>query len=292
MVGQCGCRQFHVSLRFGPGSKSLWPKDKNPSFFQGIIQAKQVSFFVGLKDNGKMQSITRWHEPSTEHRKKSSIMETTVARWGYLLLSPSHPASPGSPGLIVTIRSRPTAAHYDPETLCVRLVTPDGLERSVDLTQTTPVATPERVVIGKLSLRDRVDKRVDFFSFGATLEQTVAAHETVYALTSPAPILELSDRTDEIPDLLAAEVEALIAGCQALWGRNWEGYVRRRNQLDPLQLYISCLKSIFRLYREVRFFRNEHPEFYSMLLMEKELLIHEKSWTSNIPELESLLCPE
>jgi hypothetical protein len=218
-------------------------------------------------------------------------MEERIASLGYFLLPSTTANSPGYPGLLVAIRAEPTGEHYDPEVLHVHLRTTDGLARWCDLARQPLLHAPEQVVLGRLSLRDRVDKRVDFFTFGGCLDITTTAKETIYTLTSPAPILELTGRRDEISDQLTTEVEALMAGYLARWGRNNDGLVRCLVQQEPLVLYVACLKSLYRQYQQVSLFRQEYPQFYTMLRSERERLANENAWTHIQPDLEALLRP-
>ena len=65
----------------------------------------------------------------------------------------------------------------------------------------------------------------------------------------PAPILHLildepTSLGRTIPTILASEVEALLARRRAAWMPNLAAYQQRLAALDPITLYIGCLRSL------------------------------------------------
>jgi hypothetical protein len=154
-----------------------------------------------------------------------------MENWGYYFLPKSHPDSPGFTGLLVAIRKQPTEKHFDPQAMRLRLRdkyneakwTTLGLHSPLEL----PIKASIHVCPGEAMLRDRTDKRVNFFVFGGSLEAVSVPDETVYSLRSPAPILKLTDDRESVPDQLAAETEALIGELEVRSGSDEEGFARR-----------------------------------------------------------------
>lgn len=141
---------------------------------------------------------------------EQSVLEL-MKHWGYFPLPKPHPDSPGYSGLPVAIREQPTGKHFDLQTLHLRLRDEKGLARWRTLSWLSPLqAGTDHACAGLITLRDRSDKRVDFFTFGGTLEETSAPGEIVYALRSPAPVLELTAHDETVPDQLASETELLM----------------------------------------------------------------------------------
>ncbi|MFQ6057750.1 MAG: hypothetical protein ACE5MB_02565 [Anaerolineae bacterium] len=141
-------------------------------------------------------------------------------------------------------------------------------------------------------MRDRTDKRADFFTFGGSLEVTSGPREEVYSIRSPAPILELTAQQETIPDQLASETELLMGEMGARWGLDEEGFHRRLAEVDPLQFYLAALQSILRHYEHAHTLEEVDREFCDALRREREWLVTKGLWPANPPMLEDLLTPE
>ncbi len=218
--------------------------------------------------------------------------------WGYYLLPKSHPQSPGYTGLLVTIRKEPTGKHFDPQSmrLWIRLLRDEQEEiRQAKLWIDSPTALPIKgsihVCPGWVVLRDRHDRRASFFVFGGSLEAVSVPSETIYSLHSPAPILEITENLESVPDLLASETEALLGELQVKWGLGEEGFVRRLAQVDPLQFYLATLNSILARYEHDHTLQEASHEFYLALGNEKRWLVEKGQWPPS-SRLEELVAPD
>ncbi len=212
-----------------------------------------------------------------------------MAEWGYYLLPRSHPDSPGYSGLLVALRPRPTGQHFDPETMDLRLVA-GGYPDPVTLTPHQPPPAA-RIFPGRVILRDRRGKRVDFFCFGGELEAEGRPEERVYLLRSPAPILELNPNPEDVAHQLAAEVELMLGVFHARRA-NDDTLNRRLAGLDPLEFYQACLASILLRFERARALQVSYRDFYGALLREKVWLLKMGRWPANPPTLGALLEPE
>lgn len=218
-----------------------------------------------------------------------------MEKWGYDLLPPSHPGSPGHTGLLVAIREKPTRQHFDPETISLQIRDENGRAKRAKLRLEIPEdlaeAGPRHVCPGQVVLRDRADRRVDFFVFGGRLEATSAPDETVYSLHSPAPILKVKEDLESLQDQLAFETEALLARVEAKWGSDDEGFAHWLGQVDSLRFYLATVHWLLKHFEENRARREAAPELYQALRNEKIWLTSEGQWTATPSELESLLAP-
>lgn len=212
--------------------------------------------------------------------------------WGYYLLSQSHRDSPGYTGLLVVIRKQPTGKHFDSETLHLRIRDIEGVARRRTLSWLSAPPDSDRVCPGRVILRDRFDKSVEFFTFGGSLEVISRPGEIVYSLRSPAPILELTAQSETVPDQLASETELLIGELQVRWRLDEEGFDRRLGEVDPLRFYLATLRSILLHYERAQPLGKVYHEFYDALLQEKAWFVAEGLWPANLPLLEDLLAPD
>jgi hypothetical protein len=218
-----------------------------------------------------------------------------MENWGYYLLPKSHPDSPGYTGLLVAIRKKPTEKHFDPQTMRLRLRDKHNEAKWTTLGLHSPVELPIKASLhacpGEVILRDRTDKRANFFVFGGSLEAVSVPSETVYSLRSPAPILQLTDDPETVPDQLASETQALIGELQVRWGSDEEGFARRLAQVDPLQFYVATLETILAHYEQDHTLQETFHEFYLALRNGKGRLMERGQWPTTPPRLEALLAP-
>jgi hypothetical protein len=218
-----------------------------------------------------------------------------MENWGYYLLPQSHPDSPGYTGLLVAIRKQPTEKHFDPQAMRLRLRdkyeqakwTTLGLHSPLEL----PITATMHVCPGEVILRDRTDKRADFFVFGGSLEAVSVPGETVYSLRSPAPVLRLTDDPESVPDQFASESEANIGELRVRWASDEEGFARRLAQVDPFQFYLATLQSLIARYEREDYhaLQDAFHEFYLALHKEKGWLMERGQWSPTPLRLEELL---
>jgi len=212
--------------------------------------------------------------------------------WGYYLLPRAHLHSPGYTGLRIAIRGTPTKLHFDPESIRLRLRDEPGSANWTTLELGSPDQVTGHVCPGRVIVRDRLDKRIHFFTFGGSLEVAFAPGVIVYSLHSPAPILELTEPEESIPDQLASETEAMMGEVQARWGSNDAGFARRLAQLDPFQFYLASLRSILLRYGQSRALRESFEALYDALLGEERWLMQTGQWPAQPLMLEELLAPD
>jgi hypothetical protein len=156
-----------------------------------------------------------------------------------------------------------------------------------------PIEASLHACPGEVIVRDRTDKRTNFFVFGGSLEAVSVPGETVYSLRSPAPILQLTDDPESVPDQLASETEALIGELQVRWGSDERGFARRLAQADPFQFYLATLQAILARYeRDHHALQETFHEFYLALRNEKGRLMERGRWPATLPTLGELLAPK
>jgi hypothetical protein len=225
-------------------------------------------------------------DPKTRH------LVHQLANWGYYLLPQASPCSPGHTGLLVAIRETPTQAHFDPESIGANILDEDGVPEWTTLHREWRFPTSSRVSAGRVILRDRVKKTVEFFTFGGTIESFAVPGETVYSLRSPAPILEITpgESGSDIDDLIF-EVETLLARLHTAWGMDDDHFGLHLGQVAPDQLYVASLNSILTKLKQTPALRERHSELYTLLLKEKDWLKKNDCWPEDQPTLEQLLAP-
>jgi len=212
--------------------------------------------------------------------------------WGYYLLPQSHRDSPGYAGVLIVIREQPTGKHFDPKTLYLPVRDVEGVAKWTKLSWSSPPTDSNHVCPGRVILSDRFDKRVEFFTFGGSLEVTSGSGEMVCSLHSPAPVLELVAQQETIPDQLASETEALMGKIRAKWELDDRGFNQRLAEVNPLQFYLATLQSILLQYKHTPTLAEVYHELRDALLREKEWLVAKDLWPVDSLRLEDLLAPD
>ena len=219
-----------------------------------------------------------------------SVTELLRGR-GYYLLPKSHPSSPGYTGLAIAIRERPSNDQFDPIGIRVRLkeICEETDGWSV-LKISTSLEGVAHICHGLVTILDRTDNRKSFFTFGGSVESGRIDHGTVYAISSPVPILEMDVSEGSVPVQLAVETEAMIAKVKAKWEPDEEAFARRLDEVDPFEFYTAALEELLLRYR-----RGDCPATDSCrslcdaLHQERAWLKDSGKWPEKVARFEDLL---
>lgn len=212
---------------------------------------------------------------------------------GYVFAPQDDAFSIGHPRLEVYIRPEPTLRHYDPETLTVpvRVSSENGMDGTGERTVYHPAVGPrqDRITLGRIILRDRVDAREEAFSFGGTIEITSDPDCTRCSISSQAPILHLFCG-ETLADFIADEVEVVLAELKGRRAEQLEELDRGLALASPEDLYTTCLWEL--LERFENFEHRELPSYQELLqLLQQEIKLRQAAgeWPPKTPSLERLL---
>lgn len=220
--------------------------------------------------------------------------ENRPAEFGYHFFPKRYPHAPGYPRLDVDLIDVPTFRHYDPEYLDIPVArnTSAGQTPRVEVLKIYHPWTLKgeyKVCAGPVVLTDRVGKEVEAFTFGGDLRIQLEENYTTCSHESPAPILEIK-KGDDIPRILAEEMEIILAERRAAWIPNEEDYERRLVKADPLDLYIACLDFLREKYEKNS--RKELPHtHHSLKFIHEEIDVLRKLgvWPFLVPRIDKLL---
>ena len=210
--------------------------------------------------------------------------------WGYRTFPRQDDGDLGYGKLLVAIRQEPTEHHYDPERLRFRLRDATGEVRWRTASWRTPVEESGRICPAPLTLYDRHDKEVEFFTFGGTVDSTLHPDGLFYMFSSPAPILELVPPKETVPDQLAYEAEGILGELEEAWQEQYgEGFAGRLTEVEPLTLYCAILNAILLRYQAAPALQEAYHTLYAALQKEKKHLIGQGLWPERPPQPEDLL---
>jgi hypothetical protein len=218
-------------------------------------------------------------------------VDELIANWGYSFLDASHPDRLGYGGLVIAVREKPTSQHFDPENVHLHVRDAAGGMRATMLSWQSPRPVSDRVCPCRVILADRFDRRVEFWTFGGSLELTQQPDKMIYILRSPSPVLEILGQDDSIPDQLAFETEALLSQAAARWGRDDRGFEQCLAQTEPLHLYMAVLHSLLLRHKQFEAMEIVYPALDDALLSEKRWLKAEGLWPNKPPVVSDLLFP-
>ncbi len=229
----------------------------------------------------------------------SEQIRALMKDWGYYPLPHTTPDRPGYAGLLVALRRRPTGQHYDPQKVTVHLREPMGEIQTYTLNWLLPSSLPQHVCPGPIVLYDLHDKRVHFFTFGATLEMIPDPEEQaiIYGFRSSAPIFEQSEQGETFANHLIAEAEVTLGKLKAqlelkMRELEEEGKIqerRPRSQLiDPTAFYLATLYNIARRYEQSPALRQMYPHFYHAIEVEKTWWMDHDQWPLTPPSLRDI----
>jgi hypothetical protein len=213
---------------------------------------------------------------------------TLMQSWGYYLEPKAHTFSPGYAGISVAVRATPTHRHYDPETITLFLLNQGDVERT-QLGIRSRSTMVRCVCPGRVTLRDRHQKRTDFYTYGAKLSTVSGQNETIFRFVSNAPVLWLGEAGDSFPMHLDAQTEAILAGIHTQWRRQDDLFARRLAEVEPMDLYLATLRSIEERYVRYPVLQVSFNYFYGRL--RREILWQQATGHFQVdgPRLETLL---
>lgn len=206
----------------------------------------------------------------------------TIEQWGYFVLPKTRTCSPGFGGLLIAIREQPTHLHYDPESVELRIAEQGGAVWTM-LRLSTPIHGTRQVRAGRVIVTDRLGKRVDFYTFGATLKASYGESEVIFSLNSQAPVLQVDEGFDGTSCELATEAEMVIGKLQAIDGRNKEGAPHHLDCLDACALYQMSLERLLQKYEKQYSLRLTRYGTYTMLMDERRWLREHGQWQTVNP---------
>jgi hypothetical protein len=224
----------------------------------------------------------------SQHNEIPSTLISQVENWGYILLPPSHPESPGYTGLLVAMRPAPTGKHFDPENLHLHAVTIQNKIEGMTFDRNPTFTTEQRIIVGEIKIADRYNKVVEFFTFGGWLESAKYAQETIYSFRSSAPIMFLTPRVDTPSDQLVSEVQVQLNALRAQWGVHETEFDQRLISISPRNLYEAALRSLLAKYGKSHALHDSFVRFYKLLTREVEWLKMHDSWSASGQTLEEM----
>ena len=167
-----------------------------------------------------------------------------------------HPAEPpvtiGHPKLDIRVYSEPTGKHFDPVWVRLPVSLPHTDPYHLIITHPWRGYHRYRVNAGRIILRDRIEKVVEAYSFGGTLEICPQDEFTCLQVRSSAPIFSMQSSAPMFSilnnrgpsELFIEEFELILAIIRAeLLGSKLD-FESRLARIDPFDLFCASIVSI------------------------------------------------
>lgn len=220
----------------------------------------------------------------------ASIDPATAAgmlqHWGFLAHS-DLPDREGPSYLLVSIRPRPTLAHYDPEEVDY-WVTDAGRGTPVSLTRLSRLPIDATTTWGMIKVADRLRVTNEWLSFGGRLRAELIDGAIVVVFTSSAPLLRRGGHSQGW-DEGAPSVAAFFAKVRAAAGFDHR-FEAAEAAADPLARYGCFVAEQARRYRHSEVLRNLDPELWRVIQHEEHHLkgLNPTEWESGLRLLAAL----
>ena len=159
---------------------------------------------------------------------------------GYIFFPATYDDAPGHPRFDVVMHTQPTQRHFDPTNVAFWANSPTYHVEHITIHHPWRDGYRRNVLPGRLIIRDRRNKEVEAFTFGAKVQIHSNESQTICTFTSPAPILHLIS-TRSAATYFANEAEGFLARYKAILGLD---YMERMAEIDPILLYGDCLFAI------------------------------------------------
>lgn len=247
---------------------------------------KQCPWKCAACSSGKVT----WADPSRKGGNIESHTDEPSAdlELGFRLLKREGTDEPGYANLEVLILDQPSEQHFDPERMELGVVSEFGGVENRSIAHPWPWPEQTKATPGFVTLRDRKDECVEFFTFGGVLEIQPCAEHTRCSLSSEAPVLNLNrfpgDEDDlAIPYMLAMQAQILLAHRRAAWVDDPPAYEAHLCQVRSLEFYGSCIHTLIHKFERfptsadasaqefVNFLRDENERVQELLPDREEL---------------------
>lgn len=161
---------------------------------------------------------------------------------GFVFYPPANSQAAGHPQLDINLYETPTGEHFDPHTLNIMVNDPlKGIQR---LTLYHPVdVTDYQVCLGRIILVNFVNKAIEGFSFGGSLQIQNYSDRSLCQLTSNAPIFDLGQFAEDEMELVC-QYEAELARLRATWQSEDLEFEQRLAAFDPKTLFLALTVSV------------------------------------------------
>jgi len=184
--------------------------------------------------------------------KDFSINDIAELDIGYFFFKKGTGDSFNTPAFGINIYEHPTLNHFDPDHADLYIV---NSEKELELLTVFHPWTRRKeyqLAPGLITISDRVEKKIEAFSFGGLLTIQSFPEKTSSLIISPAPILRLEpDNITTMAELLAEEMIKLLAVSKAEYLPKNKDFETRLASIPPLQLYIASLRSIMNIYGKI-----------------------------------------
>lgn len=208
---------------------------------------------------------------------------------GYFLLPKAHPNCIGYGGLVMSVPEENAGAKYDLRSIRLQIADASDQPGWETITYRTVLRRSKKIVAGRMILKNHLEEKAEFFSFGGQLDSVEVSGVTAYQVSSQAPVLEFSEPIETIADQLAFETEGMLAKLGVKPGLGNGDVIRQLAKVEPMALYMASLQSILIYYQQNTELRECFYEFYSAVLRERNWLMNSSQWQSIPITLDELL---
>jgi len=211
------------------------------------------------------------------------------SKLGYWFFPPESEQAPGGTRLDVVIEGIPTLMHFDPKKITLNVKSENGFIEKINIIHPWYFDLSYQALTGLVEIVDRKGKKEEAFIFGGNLTIETRDASTTCSLTSPAPILKMSEVGSQHM-MFIEEVEILFAERSASLLSEHRVYETHLVNADPFQLYLGCLHDLIEKFDHLISLQEPRiQKFFEFLHGERRRLIEEGTRPDQIPTLADVL---
>ncbi len=213
-------------------------------------------------------------------------MENELPEIGYLYHYPRLDRKTENFRLDIFVSSTPTEKHFDVQHAYFFVKKEKGAMEKLIVIHPWTYKKNEQVCAGVVIMEDRNKEKKEAFSFGGELSIETRKAQSICVLTSPAPILNISDATPT-QKFFIEELEILFAERRAAF-QNHLVFERKFSNADPLHLYLASLKALIQKFEEMPHKDSQYRHFLHFLHEEKYRLYEARISVDLAPTLDEI----
>jgi hypothetical protein len=213
-----------------------------------------------------------------------------LKRYGYILHSQSDFESGRSAALEFIIRQDIEQSTFSPQHVALNVTSRENIPEGIRIFHPWTFQTNYRVTLGRVEMRASGDRKVVLFTFGGNLHLDNHDKYLTGLHESPAPIFLLKEDINTVHTLLADQVMILLKTHSSADDVSQRTMQENLAGAHPLQLYISCLKTLQEKYRDHTSKNMPHVhDFVHFIQNEINRMERSQKRPGNVPLLNELL---
>ena len=194
----------------------------------------------------------------------------------------------GYSGFDVELCDEPAERYFDARRVSFPIEA-DGVLKRQTVEHPWGQAPELRFAAGRIRLDAHDGDHMELFGFGGEATITTADHTTTCRVTTPAPLLPLTDDPNDPLALLESELEVMLAQRRAQWGADEFAHLDRWGHIAPLTLFAAVFVALEERLQALAAVEADMRAALRLARGIREIVQRAGDWPSNVPGWEELI---